>query len=243
MKKKIFTLAALAICATMLASGTLAYFTVKDKAHNVITSSKVGIELIEKTKDKNGAEVDFPKEGISGVVPGDSVSKIVSVKNNGEATAWIRVWVNTAISEPGDPISNPTIKNLPLTINVDGKEIPELEVHLLKAIPFGAGLGGGSADAAFMLKLVNDYAKLGLSLDELETIAASIGADCPFFIQNKPVFATGTGNIFEPVELSLDSYYLCLVKPDVTVSTPEAYSMVTPKYPDVSLKEIIKNVM
>ena len=124
MKKKIFTLAALAICATMLASGTLAYFTVKDKAHNVITSSKVGIELIEKTKDKNGAEVDFPKEGISGVMPGDSVSKIVSVKNNGEATAWIRVWVNTAISEPGDPISNPTIKNLPLTINVDGKEIP-----------------------------------------------------------------------------------------------------------------------
>ena len=124
MKKKIFTLAALAICATMLASGTLAYFTVKDKAHNVITSSKVGIELIEKTKDENGAEVDFPKEGISGVMPGDSVSKIVSVKNNGEATAWIRVWVNTAISEPGDPLTNPTIKNLPLTINVDGKEIP-----------------------------------------------------------------------------------------------------------------------
>lgn len=119
-------------------------------------------------------------------------------------------------------------------------EIPELDVHLLKAIPFGAGLGGGSADAAFMLKLVNDFAKLDLSLDELETMAASIGADCPFFIRNEPVFASGTGNIFEPVKLSLSDYYLCLVKPDVAVSTPEAYSMVTPKNPDISLKEIIK---
>ncbi len=149
-----------------------------------------------------------------------------------------------SFNQTGILIDAPIEKNLVVkALNVlknKKYEIPELEVHLLKAIPFGAGLGGGSADAAFMLKLVNDYAKLGLSLDELETIAASIGADCPFFIQNKPVFATGIGNIFEPVELSLDSYYLCLVKPDVAVSTPEAYSMVTPKYPDVSLKEIIK---
>ena len=106
-------------------------------------------------------------------------------------------------------------------------EIPPLEIHLLKAIPFGAGLGGGSADAAFMLKLVNDFCGLDIHPDELEAIASTIGADCPFFIRNTPVFATGTGNQFEPVDLSLKDYYLCLVKPDVAVSTPEAYSMVT----------------
>ena len=111
---------------------------------------------------------------------------------------------------------------------------------MLKAIPFGAGLGGGSADAAFMLKLVNDFCGLDIHPDELEAIASTIGADCPFFIRNTPVFATGTGNQFEPVDLSLKDYYLCLVKPDVAVSTPEAYSMVTPAAPETSLKEIIR---
>ena len=74
----------------------------------------------------------------------------------------------------------------------------------------------------------------------LEELASSIGADCPFFIRNTPVFASGTGNIFETVELSLADYHLCLVKPDVAVSTPEAYSMVTPAAPAISLKEIIR---
>lgn len=81
---------------------------------------------------------------------------------------------------------------------------------------------------------------LGIHPDELEAIASTIGADCPFFIRNTPVFATGTGNQFEPVDLSLKDYYLCLIKPDVAVSTPEAYSMVTPAAPETSLKEIIR---
>lgn len=149
-----------------------------------------------------------------------------------------------SFNQTGILIDAPIEKNLVVKalnlLKSKKNNIPELEVHLLKAIPFGAGLGGGSADAAYMLKLVNDFANLGFSQDELETMAASIGADCPFFIRNKPVFASGTGNIFESVELSLKDYYLCLVKPDVAVSTPEAYSMVIPKTPDVSLKEIIK---
>lgn len=116
MKRKILLVASLAICVATIASGTLAYFTAEGQAHNVITTGKVGIELVEKTKSDSGAEIDFPEEGISGVMPGASVSKIVSVKNTGDAEAWIRVWVNVAISESGDPISNPTIKNLPLQI-------------------------------------------------------------------------------------------------------------------------------
>ncbi len=114
-----------------------------------------------------------------------------------------------------------------------------VEIHLLKAIPSGAGLGGGSSDAAYMLKLVNDHFGLQVTPDKLENLAVLLGADCPFFIRNKPVFATGTGNCFEPVNLILEGWYLCLVKPDIHVSTPAAYGMVTPATPAISLKEII----
>lgn len=119
-------------------------------------------------------------------------------------------------------------------------DIQPLEVHLHKAIPFGAGLGGGSADAAFMLKLVNDVGRLGLSDGELEEMAATIGADCPFFIRNQPVFASGTGNVFTPADLSLKGYTICLVKPDIAVSTPEAYSLLTPAFPETPAKEVIR---
>lgn len=148
-----------------------------------------------------------------------------------------------SFTQTGIPVDVPIEKNLvvkALNLLKSRYKIPELEVHLLKAIPFGAGLGGGSADAAFMLKLLNDYCGLHILEDSLEELASSIGADCPFFIRNTPVFASGTGNIFETVELSLADYHLCLVKPDVAVSTPEAYSMVTPAAPAISLKEIIR---
>ncbi len=146
-------------------------------------------------------------------------------------------------TQTGIPVDAPPEKNLVIrALNVlkARYEIPPLEIHLLKAIPFGAGLGGGSSDAAFMLRLVNDFCGLGIQPDELETIASTIGADCPFFIRDTPVFATGTGNRFEPADLTLKGYYLCLVKPDVAVSTPEAYSLVTPAAPETSLKEIIR---
>lgn len=144
----------------------------------------------------------------------------------------------TGIRIEGEQENNLVIKALNLMKS--RFQINPLEIHLLKAIPFGAGLGGGSADAAFMLKLLNDFFKLGLSDDELEGLAAFIGADCPFFIRNKPVFASGTGNVFTPVDLSLKGNFLCLVKPDIAVSTPEAYSLVKPAKPECSIKEIVK---
>lgn len=148
-----------------------------------------------------------------------------------------------SFSQTGIQVDGPIEKNLvikALNLLKSRYTIPELEIHLLKAIPFGAGLGGGSSDAAFMLRLVNDFCELGIPTYELEAIASLIGADCPFFIRNTPVFASGTGNIFEPVELSLSGYYLCLIKPNVAVSTPEAYSMVIPHTPEISLKDIIQ---
>ncbi|MDR2119991.1 MAG: 4-(cytidine 5'-diphospho)-2-C-methyl-D-erythritol kinase [Tannerella sp.] len=117
--------------------------------------------------------------------------------------------------------------------------LPSPAVYLKKNIPPGAGLGGGSADAAFMLKLLNTFAGLHLDDAELEEIAAGIGADCPFFIRNKPVLATGTGNVFESLPLSLKGYTLYIVKPDASVSTREAYRHVNPSKPARPLREII----
>ena len=117
-------------------------------------------------------------------------------------------------------------------------KVPPLDIYLKKTIPSGAGLGGGSADAAFTLKLINDLYKCNISVDKLEEMASSIGADCPFFIQNKPVIATGTGNIFKPSGVSLKGYTIYVVKPPITISTKEAYSNVKPHKPDFSLEKL-----
>ena len=118
-------------------------------------------------------------------------------------------------------------------------DIPPVSIGLYKHIPTGAGLGGGSADAAFTVKTLNERFKLGLTIQQMEDYCSQLGADCPFFIQDKPVFATGIGNIFEPINLSLKGKTLVLIKPDIFVSTRDAYSAVKPQVPEVSLKELL----
>jgi 4-diphosphocytidyl-2-C-methyl-D-erythritol kinase len=142
----------------------------------------------------------------------------------------------TGICVGGNPNDNLVMKAFHLLKN--DFDLPETAIYLRKQIPFGAGLGGGSADAAFMLGLLNDFAGLGLSVKQLEEYAGRLGADCPFFIRNKPVFAEGIGDIFTPVDVSLKGYYLVLAKPDIHVSTKEAYAGVTPKQPTFCLTEI-----
>ena len=117
--------------------------------------------------------------------------------------------------------------------------LPPIDIHLYKHIPSGAGLGGGSADAAFMLKLLNGRFELKLTDEKLEEYAATLGADCAFFIKNTPTYAEGIGNIFSPLSLSLKGYQILLVKPDIFVSTREAFSLIRPHEPEYSLKEII----
>lgn len=104
--------------------------------------------------------------------------------------------------------------------------LPAVEVWLYKHIPSGAGLGGGSADATFMLRLLNTMFTLGLTDERLEALSASLGADCPFFVRNTAVRATGTGNVFSPVTLDLTGYRIVVVKPPVFVSTREAFSRI-----------------
>ena len=116
----------------------------------------------------------------------------------------------------------------------------DIHLHLLKGIPVGAGLGGGSADAAFTLRLLNNYYHLGLSQEALIDYAATLGSDCAFFIHNKPSFATGRGEILEPIDLTLSGYTIVLIYPGIEISTREAFSKITPALPAHPLKEVIK---
>ncbi|WP_017259015.1 4-(cytidine 5'-diphospho)-2-C-methyl-D-erythritol kinase [Pedobacter arcticus] len=119
-------------------------------------------------------------------------------------------------------------------------DLPNINIHLHKNIPIGAGLGGGSADAAFFIKLINQKFDLGLSKEVIQNYCRKLGADCAFFIANKPVFAFGKGDEFENINLDLDKYFIALIMPPVYVSTGEAYRGVQPKTPSQSLKELIK---
>lgn len=119
-------------------------------------------------------------------------------------------------------------------------DLPNQQIILLKNIPIGAGLGGGSADAAFLIKLINTKFKLDLSIDKMQDYARALGADCAFFIENKPVYAFGIGDEFEDITIDLSAYFLVLVKPNVHVSTAQAYQNVVVKKPIKSVKELIQ---
>ena len=107
--------------------------------------------------------------------------------------------------------------------------LPGLDIHLQKVIPFGAGLGGGSSDAAFFLNSLNEHFSLEISHEKLAHLAGRIGADCSFFLENTPCYATGTGEILTPMEISLKGNHLLLVKPPFSVDTKIAYSGVVPQ--------------
>lgn len=133
-------------------------------------------------------------------------------------------------------------ENLVVKVFLDLKKefsLPSLDIFLYKNIPTGAGLGGGSSDAAFMMRGLNEAFSLGLSDDEMERRIVKYGADCAFFIKNRPAFATGIGDRLTQVGMSLAGKWILLVKPDVFVSTKEAYSQVTPQRPHISLRESV----
>lgn len=116
--------------------------------------------------------------------------------------------------------------------------LPATAIHLHKKIPFGAGLGGGSADAAFAIRLINDFYKLNLSIDQMEAYALELGSDCPFFIQNKPMYAEGKGEQLFPINLDLSNYYILMVKPDFSINTAKAFNGIIPRKSKIALKHI-----
>lgn len=118
-------------------------------------------------------------------------------------------------------------------------QLPMVKIYLHKVIPTGAGLGGGSSDAAFTLTMVNNICNIGLSRHQLESYAVILGADCPFFIGNYPSLATGKGEVLKPLEIDLSAFHKVIVKPPVSVNTALAFQTVTPKYPQTPLYTII----
>lgn len=114
-------------------------------------------------------------------------------------------------------------------------DLPPVQMHLHKVVPIGAGLGGGSADAAFTLKLLNERFALGLSVSQLEEYARKLGSDCAFFIQNRPLYCLEKGDVFEEISVDLSGYYILLVYPNLVISTAEAYAAVRPHQPETSL--------
>ena len=121
----------------------------------------------------------------------------------------------------------------------DFPQLPSVTMHLHKAIPIGGGLGGGSADAAFALKLLNEKFSLGLRTQQLVRYAFQLGSDCPFFVRNQPAFATGRGELLEELRLDLSGYKIIVVNPGIPVRTSEAFDGIQPSTPKKSLKEII----
>ena len=137
----------------------------------------------------------------------------------------------------GNPEDNLVVK----AYNLLRKEfdLPPVQIYLRKNIPMGAGLGGGSADGAFMLKLLNNHFNLQLSYDSLESKAKNLGSDCPFFIRNRPVLATGTGTEFSPIKLNFQNHKIAIVYPGIHVNTAKAYAGLQLSGEGIGLSEIL----
>lgn len=147
-------------------------------------------------------------------------------------------FTSSGLAIPGNPDDNLCLKACHL-ISKDFK-LPPVHIHLHKHIPIGAGLGGGSADAAFFIKLMNDKFSLKLSTSTMENYASQLGSDCSFFIKNKPAFAFERGDKLEAVNIDLSNYYIVLVMPAIQVSTAEAYQGMSLGKAVLSLRELVK---
>ena len=147
-------------------------------------------------------------------------------------------FTTTGLEVPGEAKDNLIMMAYQL-LKKDFPSLPHVNIHLHKNIPMGAGLGGGSADAAFALNLMNNLFDLILDDFFLEEYAAQLGSDCAFFIENTPKIATGRGEILESIELDLKGSHLLLINPGIHIGTKEAYAGVTPATPKVKLKEVL----
>lgn len=195
----------------------------------VFPNAKINIGLFVTEKRPDGfhnLETVFYPIGLADVLE--------VVPGKGEAGSY-------AFTSTGIDVGCPAEKNLIVkayALLAEKYRLPAVQIHLHKLIPFGAGLGGGSADAAFMLKLLNDFFELHLPEEELLRYATALGSDCAFFIPNRPAFACGKGELLEPVELTLKAYRLVLVKPDFGVSTPDAYRGMLPAAASFDLRRL-----
>lgn len=148
-------------------------------------------------------------------------------------------FVQTGLKIPGRETDNLVIHAYNL-LKKDYSQIKPLQIYLHKAIPVGAGLGGGSSDAARIIRLIDKLFDLHISADDMNQYASKLGSDCPFFMQDAPCFAEGRGEILKPVRLDLSEYSFLLVHPEIRIGTAWAYSMIQPAQPKYNLEESIQ---
>ena len=144
----------------------------------------------------------------------------------------------SGIKVAGDPMKNLCVKAWQL-LKHDHPALPEVQIHLHKKIPAGAGLGGGSADAAYTLRALDQLFGLGLGQEALLNYAAELGSDCPFFIMDRPCYATGRGEILETTSVDLKGYRLMIVNPGIHIETARAFQSIKPAPSGKDLKAII----
>ena len=196
----------------------------------------IGLNIVEKRDDgfHNIESIFFPIklcDVLEAII--DLASTQIPPSGGGGAS-----FTSTGIAIPGNTEENLCVKAYHL-ISKD-YPMPALKIHLHKVIPIGAGLGGGSADAAFFINLLDELFELNLAWGEKHHYARQLGSDCPFFIANKPAFAFERGDKLDFIELDLKGYHLVLVHPGIHVSTQLAYSLVKPEKSKISLNELIQ---
>ena len=188
----------------------------------------LGLHILNKREDGfHNLETVFYPVGLS-----DVLEVIPSQNRENEITV-------SGVTIEGNAENNICIKAYQL-LKTDFPQLPSIKIHLHKTIPIGAGLGGGSADGAFMLKLLNNKFALGLSNQQLISYSLNLGSDCPFFINNKPSYATSRGEMLEEISLDLSTYKIVLVNPGIHINTGWAFSKASPALPKKSIKEIVQ---
>ena len=144
----------------------------------------------------------------------------------------------TNMEVEGDEQRNLVVRAYQL-LKQDFHQMPRIHAHLWKGIPTQAGMGGGSSDCAYTIRLLNEMFTLSLSEQQMISYATRLGADCPFFILSRPAYAEGIGERLQPVSLDLSSYYIGVVRPDIPVSTREAFSLIKPRKPAKCCREVV----
>ena len=186
----------------------------------------LGLNIVEKRKDgfHNIESIFYPVQLCD-------ILEMVEMENVGTE------FTSTGIPVPGGAKDNLCVRAYNLMKKPH--DLGGIKIHLHKIIPIGAGLGGGSADAAFFLKMLNEKFGLWMPWDEVHAYANKLGSDCSFFISNKPSFVFGRGDEFENIDLGLSGYHVVLVYPNIHVDTSKAYSGIAPKKSSSNLREDI----
>lgn len=191
----------------------------------------VGLDIVEKRSD------GF--HNIESVFIPISLSDIIEIIENKQPTKQNVIFENTGITLDCKPSDNLILKAYQL-LTIDF-HLPPVQIYLHKIIPLGAGLGGGSSNAAFTLKTLNNLFSLGLTDDNLENYARKIGSDCAFFIKNKTSFCYEKGDLFRSVSANFTDYFIVLINPGIHINTSVAYTNCSPQKPVNSIETLINN--